>query len=54
VSGLGLTALAGDYDCECNPLGAVSVVVHGRKLGVALNEFEALAWGENAAAKGAS
>lgn len=49
-----LMALPGDYDCTCNRLGAVSISVEGKMLGVNQYEFEALAWGENAAARGAN
>ena len=42
--------MPGDYDCECNPYGAVSVRgSDGQQLGLKLDEFVPLAWRENEA-----
>lgn len=38
----------GEYDCQCNRFGAVSVVAtNGQNLGLRLDEFEPIAWREN-------
>lgn len=38
----------GEYDCDCNPYGAVSVrATNGQMLGLRLDEFEPIAWREN-------
>ena len=38
----------GDYDCQCNRNGAVSVVAgHGKLLGLKPGEFEPIAWRNN-------
>lgn len=38
----------GEYDVECNPLGAVSVkTTSGKMLGLRLSEFEVLEWCKN-------
>ena len=38
----------GEYDCESNQWGAVSVkATNGTMLGLRLNEFEPIAWREN-------
>ena len=42
----------GDYICECNRYGAVSVrATDGRMLGLRLSEFEPLTWQTNPAKK---
>lgn len=39
---------AGDYDCECNQYGAVTIMAqNGRLLGLKFDEFEPLAWRDN-------
>lgn len=38
----------GEYGCECNQYGAVSVkATNGQMLGLRLDEFEPLSWTEN-------
>ena len=47
---IGHTTIAneGEYDCESNRYGAVSVVAeNGQRLGVKPSEFEVVAWREN-------
>lgn len=42
---------AGEHDCQSNKWGAVSVIARdGKALGLRLDEFEPLAWRENATA----
>lgn len=39
---------AGEYECQCNKWGAVSVLDRaGKSLGLRLDEFEPLTWREN-------
>lgn len=47
---LGAGVPAGEYPCECNRYGAVSVIDReGQTLGLRLNQFEPIEWRENAA-----
>lgn len=46
---LGAGVAAGEHDCACNRWGAVNVTARdGRPLGLRLNEFDVVAWMENA------
>ena len=48
VPGLSASVMPGDYECECNQYGAVSVRANdGEMLGLRLDEFEPLNWREN-------
>ncbi len=45
----GAGVAAGECDCQCNKWGAVSVIARdGKPLGLRLDEFEPVAWVENA------
>lgn len=40
-------AMPGDYDCVCNSLGDVSIIIADKEIALLIYDFEVLAWGEN-------